>query len=141
MLLVAAALSIAASLLVVWFADLGFGDAEYKGQQPAQRCLAVLVLVAALWSTEIIPAHVTALLVPLLTVLFRVVCVPRHVLDRAERDVLLVPARFCNSTDPGPGQPMPPDQTAVVSVGAFFNPLILLFLAGKHPILSYRQDV
>ena len=60
----------------VLIAPLGFGDAEYKTQQPAQRCLALLVLVAALWGTEIVAVHISALMVPLLVVLMRVLCVP-----------------------------------------------------------------
>jgi di/tricarboxylate transporter len=111
-------------------ADLGFGDAEYKTQAPAQRCLALLCLVAALWASEVIPAHVTSLLVPLLAVLLRVLCVPRHLRERSEQDKLLVPSYMCNSTDPAPGYPMPAAAAASVAVGAFFNPLILLFLAG-----------
>lgn len=111
-------------------ADLGFGDAEYKTQAPAQRCLALLCLVAALWASEVIPAHVTSLLVPLLAVLLRVLCVPRHLRERSEADKLLVPSYMCNSTDPAPGYPMPAAAAASVAVGAFFNPLILLFLAG-----------
>ena len=48
----------------------------------------------------------------------------------SETDNLLVPASYCNSTNPLPGHPMHPKQAAVVASGAFFNPVILLFLCG-----------
>ena len=128
-----------AAFAAVCTADLGFGDAEFKTQAPAQRCLALLLLVATLWASEIIPAHVTSLLVPLLAVLLRVLCVPRHVRERSETDTLLVPAYMCNSTDPAPGHPMPASAAASVAVGAFFNPLILLFLAGFSMSIVFDQ--
>ena len=177
----------AAVFTVILTSPLGFGDGEAKTEQPAQRCLAILFLSAVLWATELIPSHITALLIPLLMVTLKVCCVPRHIRDRTERGVLMVPpakakaqrqsagtalalvrsnghgqiggagcvcvcvrvcawlgvqqndffaphgqvpVAFCNSSDPGPGQVMPPDQAATVALSSFFNPLIALFLAG-----------
>jgi di/tricarboxylate transporter len=125
--------------VTICLVDLGFGKEEYKTQAPAQRCLAMLGLVALLWASETIPAHVTSLLVPLLSVVLRVLCVPRHVRERSETDTLLVPAYTCNSTHPGPGQPMPASAAASVAVGAFFNPIILLFLAGFSMSIVFDQ--
>jgi hypothetical protein len=81
-----------------------FGPREYKTQQPAQRCLALLTLVAVLWGTELIPVHITALLIPLLAVVMKVLCVPRHLRDANERDALLVSA---------PPPPLPSTHTRI----------------------------
>ncbi|KAJ2768534.1 low-affinity phosphate transporter, partial [Coemansia nantahalensis] len=43
-----------------------------------QRCWAMLVYVSLLWATEALPLHVTALLVPLLTVVLGVMRSPAH---------------------------------------------------------------
>ena len=123
----------------ICFANLGFGSSEFKTEAPAQRCLAMLGLVAILWATEAIPAHVTSLAVPLLAVVLRVLCVPRNLRKRGEKDTLLVPAYMCNSSDPAPGYPMPAEASASVAVGAFFNPLILLFVAGFSMSIVFDQ--
>lgn len=128
-----------AAFVAVCVADLGFGSAEYKTEAPAQRCLAMLALVATLWAAEIIPPHVTSLAVPLLAVILRVLCVPRNLRSSSEKDTLLVPANMCNSSDPAPGHPMPADAAASVAVGAFFNPLILLFVAGFSMSIVFDQ--
>ena len=127
------------AFVAVCVGDLGFGPAEYKTEAPAQRCLAMLTLVATLWAAEIIPPHVTSLAVPLLAVILRVLCVPRHLRSSNEKDTLLVPANMCNSSDPAPGHPMPADAAASVAVGAFFNPLILLFVAGFSMSIVFDQ--
>ena len=83
-----------------------------------------------MWSTEAIPPFLTSLLIPLLAVPARVMCVPRHLRESTESDTLLVPASYCNRTSPGPGAPMEAEQAVVVATGAFFDPVILLFLSG-----------
>lgn len=80
----ALALVAAAVALLV---DMGFGDEDYKGDQPAQRCAALVLFVAVLWATDAFPAYLVALSVPLLAVTMRVMCVPRHLRFRWEHDV------------------------------------------------------
>ena len=57
-------------------------------------------------------------------------CVPRRIRLFEEDDALLVPASYCNTTFPLPGHPMEANQAVVVATGAFFNPVVLLFLSG-----------
>mmetsp|Transcript_25891 Transcript_25891/g.67948 ORF Transcript_25891/g.67948 Transcript_25891/m.67948 type:complete len:585 (+) Transcript_25891:426-2180(+) len=123
---------VAAAVLggVLAAAPLGFGEDEYKGQAPAQRCLGLVAVVVVLWSTEAIAPFLTALLIPLIAVPARVLCVPRHLREISESDTLLVPASYCNATEPAPGTPMDAEQAVVVATGAFFDPVILLFLSG-----------
>jgi phosphate transporter len=116
--------------VVLVSAPLGFGTEEFKGQQPAQRCLGLVGVVVILWSTEAIAPFVTSMLIPLLAIPSRVLCVPRHIHDAAETDTLLIPASYCNATNPAPGAPMEAEQAVAVATGAFFDPMILLFLSG-----------
>jgi hypothetical protein len=57
-------LACSASLFAVATADVGFKP----DQGPAQRTLAILLVVSSLWVTEAMPPFVTALLVPFLVV-------------------------------------------------------------------------
>jgi hypothetical protein len=72
----------------------------------ARRCLAIVSLVSVLWATEAVPLHITSLMVPLLTVVSGA-----------------LPA-------PGGGAFYSPSRAAKEICGEFFNPTILLFLAG-----------
>lgn len=116
--------------VILSLTPLGFGLEEYKGQAPAQRCLGLVGVVVVLWSTEAIAPFLTSLLIPLMAIPARVLCVPRHLREISEHDTLLVPAVYCNATQPAPGTPMEPEQAAAVVTGAFFDPVILFFLSG-----------
>ena len=45
----------------------------FQGERSKNTCLAMLVLLSILWSTEAIPLYVTSMLVPALTVLLKVI--------------------------------------------------------------------
>lgn len=45
----------------------------FKGERSKNTCLAMLVLLSILWSTEAIPLYVTSMLVPALTVLLKII--------------------------------------------------------------------
>ena len=113
---VALAVAVAATALLPEL-ELGFGAEEYKGQAPAQRCLGLVIAVAVLWGSEVIPSYITALCIPVLVVVGRVMCVPRRIRLYEEDDTLLVPASYCNTTVPLPGHPMEPHQAVVVATG------------------------
>ncbi len=72
----------------------------------ARRCLAIVSLVSILWAFEAVPLHITSLLVPLLTVV----------------------SGALMSVDSG--LPLPASKAAKEICSEFFNPTILLFLAG-----------
>ncbi|KAJ1969742.1 low-affinity phosphate transporter [Dispira parvispora] len=72
-----------------------------------QNCLALLIYVSLLWATEALPLFVTALLVPLLTVLLRVL----------------------QSDGPDP-QRLSARDTAETIFGAMFTPVVMLLLGG-----------
>jgi hypothetical protein len=84
------------------------GEMELKGvpMPAARRCLAIVSLVSILWAFEAVPLHITSLLVPLLTVV----------------SGALVAADS--------GLPLPANKAAKEICSEFFNPTILLFLAG-----------
>jgi hypothetical protein len=84
------------------------GEMELKGvpMPAARRCLALVLLVSFLWAFEAIPLHITSLLIPLLAVV----------------SGTLIPLEG--------GAPLPPAKAAKEICSEFFNPTILLFLAG-----------
>ena len=84
------------------------GEMELDGVAvpAARRCLALVLLVSFLWAFEAIPLHITSLLIPLLAVI---------------TGTLVAPA----------GAPaLTPAKAAKEICSEFFNPTILLFLAG-----------
>jgi hypothetical protein len=101
--LVAALLSYA-WILLAWPG----GELKLKGVAipAARRCLAIVSLVSVLWATEAVPLHITSLMVPLLTVVSAAL------------------------PSPGGDAAYPPSKAAKEICGEFFNPTILLFLAG-----------
>lgn len=62
---------------------------ESDEQQPAQRTLALLLVISTLWATEALPPFVTALLVPPLVVVLRVLPVPEAYVEGAHADALM----------------------------------------------------
>ena len=58
-------------------------------EQPAQRTLALLLVISTLWATDALPPFVTALLVPPLVVLLQVLPVPEAVVHGAQADMLM----------------------------------------------------
>ncbi|KAJ2383224.1 low-affinity phosphate transporter [Coemansia sp. RSA 2611] len=89
-----------AAFAVAWAVPL-FSGAEQ------QRCWAMLVYVSLLWATEALPLHVTALLVPLLTVMLGVMRSPAKAHDHLGAD----------------------DASKAV-FSAMFSPVIMLLLGG-----------
>ena len=85
----------------------------------ARRCLAILVCVSTLWATEAIPLYVTSLLVPLLTVATGALLPASS--DCPPGDKNCISARFA---------PHPTHLAAKEICGQFFEPTVLLFLAG-----------
>ncbi|KAJ1931651.1 low-affinity phosphate transporter, partial [Linderina macrospora] len=68
----------------------------FDGQEQ-QRCWAMLIYVSLLWATEALPLHVTALLVPFLTVMLGVMRSPaksHHQLDAGEASKAVFSAMF-----------------------------------------------
>lgn len=101
---------------------LGFpGDMELDGAPvpAAKRCLAILVCVSTLWATEAVPLYVTALLIPILTVASKAL-LPASA-ECAATDTLCKQARFT---------PLAAPQAAKEICGQFFDPTVLLFMAG-----------
>ena len=86
----------------------------------AKRCLAILICVSTLWSTEAIPLYVTSLLIPLLTVGTGALLPPPGP-PCAANDEACKAARFA---------PYAPQLAAKEVCGQFFEPTVLLFLAG-----------
>ena len=74
-------------------------------EQPAHRCLLLLALVTVLWVTEAVPFFVTAMLVPLLTVLSGIL------------------------TDAN-GLPLPADKASKAAFGTMFSDSVVLILGG-----------
>ncbi|OLY78628.1 putative transporter [Smittium mucronatum] len=71
-----------------------------------QRCWALLIFVSFMWATEAIPLHVTAILVPFLVVVLRVMRDPLS-------DIVL-----------------PPPEAAKLIFSSMFGPVIMLLLGG-----------
>lgn len=101
-----------------------------SSQGEAQRCFGLLVFVSICWAAEPIPSHVTALTVPVLVLLCRVMRVPGFDSEA------LVPADSAaqlpldDNSRPSPGDPMNPTAAAVVISASFFDPVIMLFISG-----------
>ena len=108
--------------LVLFVVILNFpGEMELNGSPvpAARRCLAILVCVSTLWASEAIPLYVTSLLVPLLTV---------------GTGALLPPSMNCKENDKtcleSKVAAYPTHLAAKEICGQFFDPTVLLFLAG-----------
>jgi hypothetical protein len=91
----------------------------------AKRCLAILICVSTLWATEAIPLYVTSLLIPILTV---------------ATSALLPASAACAGSDvacmQGRFTPMGASAAAKEICGQFFDPTVLLFMAGKPQTLN-----
>jgi len=97
----------------------------FHGKAEARRCLGLLLFVAIMWAGNPIPAHVTALTVPFLTVILRVIRIP------ATSDAgSLIPYSLHNRTEHPPGTPIEASQAASIIAGSMFDPVIFLFLGG-----------
>jgi phosphate transporter len=128
--------AIVAFLAVLYFP----GEMELDGVPvpAARRCLAILVCVSTLWASEAIPLYVTSLLVPLLTV---------------STGALLPASANCPPGDKNCTTnrfaPYPTHMAAKEVCGQFFEPTVLLFLAGfsigaaleKHKISQMIANV
>ncbi|EKX47116.1 hypothetical protein GUITHDRAFT_86445 [Guillardia theta CCMP2712] len=97
------------------------GEMQFEGKPipAAKRCLAILVSVSTLWATEAIPLYVTSLLIPVLTV---------------GSGALLPLAGKCKQGDTeciaAQYSPLSPSAAAREICGQFFDPTVLLFMAG-----------
>ena len=80
----------------------------FQGNSEARRCLGLLLFVATLWAANPIPAHVTALFVPFLTVLLRVCRVPSK-----DDSGTLVPYALHNRTAYPGGTSIPAPQVSL----------------------------
>ena len=101
---------------------LGYGgEMEHEGSPvpAAKRCLAILVCVSALWATEAIPLYVTSLLIPILTVATQAL-LPSSA-KCADTDVQCKGMKFT---------PLAAPLAAKEICGQFFDPTVLLFMAG-----------
>jgi hypothetical protein len=101
---------------------LGYdGEMQLEGSPvpAAKRCLAILVCVSALWATESIPLYVTSLLIPILTVATKAL-LPASA-QCAATDAQCKEARFV---------PLGAPAAAKEICGQFFDPTVLLFMAG-----------
>mmetsp|Transcript_13928 Transcript_13928/g.33765 ORF Transcript_13928/g.33765 Transcript_13928/m.33765 type:complete len:557 (+) Transcript_13928:246-1916(+) len=87
----------------------------------AKKCLAIVVFVSALWATEAIPLYVTSLLVPLLSVACGALLPPPPTVPCAALDSECIRAQFV---------PYKPPQAAKEICAQFFDPTVLLFMAG-----------
>jgi phosphate transporter len=85
----------------------------------AKRCLAILVCVSTLWATEAIPLYITSLLIPILTVATQAL-LPASI-SCAAKDVKCQQQRFT---------PLSAPVSAKEICGQFFDPTVLLFMAG-----------
>ena len=109
-----------ALLLLVGILRWG-GELELDGLPvpAAKRALAILVSVSTLWATEAIPLYVTSLLIPILTV---------------ATGALLPASAGCAGADmscmEGRFTPMPAPAAAKEICSQFFDPTVLLFMAG-----------
>eukprot|EP00658_Telonema_sp_P-2_P054838 TRINITY_DN43612_c0_g2_i2.p1 TRINITY_DN43612_c0_g2~~TRINITY_DN43612_c0_g2_i2.p1 ORF type:complete len:492 (+),score=92.30 TRINITY_DN43612_c0_g2_i2:109-1584(+) len=96
----------------------------FEGERAAQRCVGLLLYASFLWATNPIPAHITALSIPLLAVLLRVCCVPTDPDSSA-----LLPYNVdihVNNTHTVLGA----KEAASMLSSSMFDPVILLFLGG-----------
>ena len=97
------------------------GDLAFEGNPvaAAKRCLAILVCVSTLWATEAVPLYITSLLIPILTVATRALLPassPCAAADKACHEARLMPLAA---------------PTAAKEIcGQFFDPTVLLFMAG-----------
>ena len=84
------------------------GEMELRGVPvpAARRCLALVLLVSFLWAFEAIPLHITSLIIPLIAVISGTLTAPEG------------------------GLPLSPAKAAKEICSEFFNPTIILFLAG-----------
>ena len=112
----------AAAALALLLAILQYqGEMELDGSPvpAAKRCLAILVCVSTLWATEAVPLYVTSLLIPILTV---------------ATQALLPGGPPCPATDGACKQlrftPLGAPAAAKEICGQFFDPTVLLFMAG-----------
>ena len=96
-------------------------DLAFEGNPvaAAKRCLAILVCVSTLWATEAVPLYITSLLIPILTVATRALLPassPCAAADKACHEARLMPLSA---------------PTAAKEIcGQFFDPTVLLFMAG-----------
>ena len=88
-------------------------------------CLGLLLYASFLWATNPIPAHITALSIPLLAVLLRVCCIPKD-----PDSSTLLPWDVINGNDYKPGDALEAKAAASVLSSSMFDPVILLFLGG-----------
>lgn len=111
------------ALVLLWVMCAGlFGDMYMEGSPvpAARKTLGVLMCVSTLWATEAVPLYVTSLLVPLLTVLTGSL-LPASKGECTAGDQTCIAAKFT---------PFPPAAAAKEVCGQFFDPTVLLFMAG-----------
>lgn len=107
-------------LVFMCFGPLGDMHLEGVAVPAARKTLGVLMCVSTLWATEAVPLYVTSLLVPLLTVLTGSLLPPSKG-ECKVGDAACFAAKF---------SPYPPAVAAKDVCGQFFDPTVLLFMAG-----------
>lgn len=86
----------------------------------AKKCLAILLSVSTLWATEAVPLYITSLLIPLLVVSTNTLLPPTGP-DCPANDIACLQKRYI---------PYPTSIAAKELCGQFFDPTVLLFMAG-----------
>jgi phosphate transporter len=86
----------------------------------ARKCLGILICVSTMWATEAVPHYVTSLLIPMLVVSTGTLLPPKGK-DCSLRDKACLAERY---------KPYPPHEAAKEITGQFFDPTVLLFMAG-----------
>jgi len=106
-------------LLGIWWGP--WGDMVLDGIPipAAKKTLGILFCVSALWATEAVPLYITSLLIPLFTVMSGSLLPPST--ECKPGDVACFTKRYT---------PYPPGVAAKEVCGQFFDPTVLLFMAG-----------
>jgi hypothetical protein len=108
------------------------GDMELDGLPvpAARKCLGILVCVSTMWATEAVPHYVTSLLIPMLVVATGTLLPPKGK-DCSLRDKACLAERY---------KPYAPHEAAKEITGQFFDPTVLLFMAGFRLELRHPAD-
>mmetsp|Transcript_51195 Transcript_51195/g.124117 ORF Transcript_51195/g.124117 Transcript_51195/m.124117 type:complete len:557 (-) Transcript_51195:62-1732(-) len=106
-------------LLGIWWGPWGEMQLDGLPIPAARRTLGMLMCVSTLWATEAVPLYITSLLIPLLTVMSGSLLPPS--VDCKAGDTVCLTKRYT---------PYPPGVAAKEVCGQFFDPTVLLFMAG-----------
>ena len=107
-------------LLLVLYGPGGNMELDGLPVPAARKCLGILICVSTMWATEAVPHFVTSLLIPVLVVATGTLLPPKGK-DCSPRDKACLAERY---------KPYAPHEAAKEITGQFFDPTVLLFMAG-----------